>query len=487
MGLNAAVFDQLEKCAVAVIGDVILDCYLQGEVERMSREAPVPVLRRRSERRVPGGAANVACNLSALGVGVHAVGVTGRDDASTSLLEKLGEQGRIVTDGIVQDPERSTTQKVRMVSGRQQIARFDIEDTLPLSHSIEREVMAQASAAISASQIVIISDYGQGLLNDKVLAHTIGQARQAGKPVLVDPRRRDWSVYSGASILAPNRRELSDATGMPCESDEEAEAGVARAWQMCNADILLTRSEKGMSFYRFGRQPLHIPTVAHEVFDVSGAGDTVIAVLAAALAAETEITDALKMANHAAGMVVAKFGTATVTRDELIASLFPLEKAEAFGDGRLVSLENAVALRNEWGRQGLTVGVANGCFDLIHPGHISVLRQAAASCDRLIVALNSDASVRRLKGPSRPIQDQAARAEVIGAIKGVSAVVFFDEETPLELLRALLPDVLVKGADYTEEQLVGADLVKARGGRIVLAEFVQGRSTTNLIGQSARR
>jgi D-beta-D-heptose 7-phosphate kinase/D-beta-D-heptose 1-phosphate adenosyltransferase len=474
----------LDNCVVAVIGDLMLDSYLQGEVERVSPEAPVPVLRRSSERQVPGGAANVACNLMALGVAVRVVGVTGRDDARTALIKALHEHGRVVSDGIVEDPARATIQKMRLVGGRHQIARIDTESTGPLSTSIESAVVAAIVPAIRASSVVVASDYGKGVLSDTVLPEVLRLANQMNKPVLVDPGRRDWSIYRGASILTPNRRELTDATGLPCETDEQAEAAVARARQMCSADILLTRSEKGMSFYRNGKRALHIPAVAHEVFDVSGAGDTVIAVLAAGLALDMDIADALKMANHAAGIVVAKFGTATITRGELLSALFPLESAGAYFDGGLVSPEKAAALRHEWARQGLAVGVTNGCFDLIHPGHIAMLRQAAASCDRLIVALNSDASVKRLKGDLRPVQDEASRAEVIGAIKGVSAVTLFEEDTPLELLKQLTPDVLVKGADYTEDQVVGAEPVRARGGRVVLVDLVPEGCTTMLIERS---
>ena len=235
-----------------------------------------------------------------------------------------------------------------------------------------------------------------------------------------------------------------------------------------------------MSFFS-GRAPIHLATVAQDVFDVSGAGDTVIAVLAASIAAGHPIREAMKMANHAAGIVVAKVGTACVTPDELYASLASEMASPSVNDGRHVALSEAVALRWAWAKEKLTVGIANGCFDLLHPGHVSLIRQAAENCDRLIMALNSDASVRRLKGPSRPIQDENARAAVIGAVKGVSAVVLFDEDTPLELLQALQPDVLIKGADYTEDKVVGANIVRARGGRVVLADLSPGHSTTKLV------
>jgi D-beta-D-heptose 7-phosphate kinase/D-beta-D-heptose 1-phosphate adenosyltransferase len=480
--VERSLLDSLDDHSVVVIGDMMLDCYLHGHVERISPEAPVPVIRRHSERQVPGGAANVASNLAALGMLVQVVGVTGQDEARTALIKALKEQGRVSSDPLIIDPSRPTVQKMRVVSAQQQIVRIDIEDSAPLSTDIESSLIAAALSTMSTATIVVGSDYGKGVLSDRVLREVIGAAQRLGKTFLIDPKRRDWSIYRGATILTPNRRELFEATGLPCETDAEAEAAVARAREMCDADILLTRSEKGMSFYRAGNPPIHVPTVARDVFDVSGAGDTVIAVLAAGLALEMDIIDILKMANHAAGIVVAKLGTATVTRDELRAHFLPMPDLRAFGDGHLLTWDELVAVRREWAEEGLTVGLANGCFDLVHPGHIALIRQATAACDRLVVALNSDASVRRLKGPMRPVQDERARAEVIGAIKGVSAVTLFDEDTPLELLQVLEPDVLIKGADYSEDQVVGADLVKARGGRVILAELVPGRSTTKLIG-----
>ena len=473
------ILDGLEDRTVAVIGDLMLDRYLRGDIDRISPEAPVPVVQRRSEWHVPGGAANVARNLASLGARVNVVGVTGADEARGLLIAALGQHGTVSDEGILVDAGRPTTQKLRIMSAHQQIARVDVEEIVPLAADLEGRLIAAATRAIEAADVVVLSDYGKGALTDGVLRAAIGAAQRAGKTVLVDPKRKDWGIYRGASLITPNRRELSDATRLSCESDAEAEAAAADAHRQCDADILLTRSNKGMSLFRAGQPPAHVPTIAQDVFDVSGAGDTVIAVLAAALAVGTDMLDAVRLANHAAGIVVAKLGTATITRDELAASLAALHAFDV--DGPCVSLDEASVLRRTWKRQGLTVGVTNGCFDLLHPGHVSLIRQAAATCDRLIVAINSDASVARLKGPARPVQDESARAAVIGALKGVSAVVVFAEDTPLELLRELEPDVLIKGADYAESEVVGADLVKARGGRIVLAALVPGRSTTALL------
>ena len=471
---------------VAVIGDVMLDCYLSGEVNRISPEAPVPVMRVVSEKSVPGGAANVAANLASLGMGVNLVGLAGEDAARGELIDTLTARGRIDCSGVLAMPDRRTTRKLRIIGAHQQIVRVDHEDVAPLEPEEATRFIDAARRAIDGADVVILSDYGKGVCSDHVLRAAIEHAVAAGKQVVIDPKRHDFTLYRGATVLTPNRKELSDATRLPCESDEEAGIAVRRLQEACGADILLTRSEKGMSFFPVDGAPVHLATVAQDVFDVSGAGDTVVAVLAASMAAGMPFVEGMRMANHAAGIVVSKLGTASVTREELAVSLLADQASPDVKDGRLVDRNGAIGLRAGWAAGKLTVGFANGCFDLLHPGHISLIRQAAESCDRLIMALNSDASVRRLKGPSRPIQDEQARAQVMGAIKGVAAVVIFDEETPLELIQALQPDVLIKGADYTPDTVVGADIVRARGGRLVLAELSPGQSTTRLVAGAAR-
>ncbi|HEX7977898.1 MAG TPA: D-glycero-beta-D-manno-heptose-7-phosphate kinase [Gemmatimonadaceae bacterium] len=478
--------DALARARVAVIGDLMLDCYLHGEVSRISPEAPVPVMRALSERPVPGGAANVAANLAALDVHVHLVGLCGEDEAREQLLGCLAAMGSIDFSGIVSAADRRTTKKLRIIGERQQIVRIDHEDTAAWSAELEHACINAAIAAIDAADVAVLSDYGKGVCSDALLTAVIHHAARTGKQILVDPKRRDLSIYSGASILTPNRKELSEATGLPCETDDDAAIAVVQAQTMCDADVLLTRSEKGMSYFPRGGVPIHMPTVAQDVFDVSGAGDTVIAVLAAAVGANVPLLEGMRLANHAAGIVVSKVGTATVTRAELAESF--VDDAPAIGEeGRRLEREEATALRWRWAREGLAVGFTNGCFDLLHPGHVALLEQAARTCDRLIVALNSDASVRRLKGPLRPVQDESARAAIIGAMKGVSAVLVFDEDTPRELIEALQPDVLIKGGDYTRDRVVGAEIVEARGGRVVLVDLVTGHSTSNLVRAASSR
>ncbi|HWI86562.1 MAG TPA: D-glycero-beta-D-manno-heptose-7-phosphate kinase [Sphingomonas sp.] len=477
--------DHLSDYRVAVIGDVMLDCYMSGTVSRISPEAPVPVMRVTEERAVPGGAANVAANLASLGIGVNLVGLAGQDGARDELVALLGAMDGIDHSGIAAIPGRRTTRKLRVIGARQQIVRVDHEDAIPCPEENEAAIAEAIGRAIDGADIVILSDYGKGVCSDQAIRSAIDRAAAAGKKVLVDPKRTDLTIYRGAFVITPNRNELSEATGLPCETDEEAARAAAKAQQACGAHILLTRSEKGMSFFPIDGAPMHVPTVAQDVFDVSGAGDTVVAVLAAALAADMPIRDAMRMANHAAGIVVSKLGTASVTRDELAAALLAESTTSDINDGRLLTGDALLALRRAWAKEKLTMGFANGCFDLIHPGHVSLIAQAAACCDRLVMALNSDASVRRLKGPARPIQDEASRAAVIGAFKGVAAVVLFDQDTPLELIEALEPDVLIKGADYSIERVVGADVVQARGGRVVLAALMPGQSTSRIIDANA--
>ncbi len=476
---------RLASCKVAIVGDVMLDAYLHGGVTRISPEAPVPVIKWKSEKAVAGGAGNVAANIASLGASVALVGVCGADADREQLLTLLRAAGQINVDGVIADKNRRTTKKIRVVGQAQQMLRIDQEDDRPLDDQIERDLIAKAIEAIDGGDIVVVSDYGKGVLTDRVIAACIARTRQVGKTLIVDPKRRELADYSGATILTPNRAELSLATGMPCETDEQAEAAAQRVREATGAEVLLTRSEKGMSFFPAQGDAIHLPTMAKSVFDVSGAGDTVVALIAVGLAAGLPMIEAMKIANHAAGVVVSRFGTATLSLEELAASIAASHMTD-IQDGRLMDTETAIRLRKLWEAQGYSVGFTNGCFDLLHPGHISLVARASVACDRLIVALNSDASVRRLKGPSRPVQTEVARAQVIGAIKGVDAVGPFDEDTPQRIIEQLQPDVLVKGADYQEQQIVGADVVRARGGKVIRADLVDGQSTTRILQQASR-
>jgi D-beta-D-heptose 7-phosphate kinase/D-beta-D-heptose 1-phosphate adenosyltransferase len=477
-------FEEFDRAKIAIIGDLMLDIYVQGGVERISPEAPIPVVHQTSERVVAGGAANVAVNVAALGGAVSLVGLAGEDANFERLVAELGRYKRIDLSGVLVSPLRVTTTKTRILGHQQQIVRLDREDREAVPVRAETELIARAIAAIAASDIVIFSDYGKGVLSDAMLQACLAHATREGKRTIVDPKRQDLSAYRGASLITPNRAELALATGQSCGTDEEVVSAAKVAHAMVEADLLVTRSEKGMSLIPRVGDPIHLSTVARQIFDVSGAGDTVVAVLGTALAAGFSMNDAMKLANHAAGIVVGKLGTATVSRQELVSSMQLSKDPVDVQDGRLMQLEELLSLRRHWQQEHLSVGFANGCFDVLHPGHVSLIRQASERCDRLIVALNTDASVRRLKGPNRPIQTEQSRADVIGSIKGVSAVTFFDQETPRELIEALRPDLLVKGSDYTEAQVVGADFVRAHGGTVLLARLTEGQSTSSLIERS---
>ena len=471
-------------CKVAIIGDVMLDAYIEGAVSRISPEAPVPVVHLRDERHVPGGAANVAANVAALGGTARLVAVTGLDRDAELLKSLLTSIGRVEIGSVISAPDRPTIVKTRIIGERQQIVRIDREGKEPFREPTLRVLIGHGLEAIDWADVVVFSDYRKGVLSAEVLRTLLDAARNAGKPTILDPKREDISTYAGADFITPNRAELTAATGLPCETDDEAERAATTMIERTGSAVILTRSAQGMSYFAAGQPPLHLPTYARAVFDVSGAGDTVVASLALAVAAGLPVIEAMRVANHAAGIVVSKLGTAVVTIEELRAAMDHDSHPSAPQKGALLPLDAACRLRESWRQQGLKVGFTNGCFDLLHPGHIALLEQAAAACDRLIVALNTDASVKRLKGETRPIQSEAARAKVMGALAAVDLVILFDEDTPLEAITALSPDVLVKGADYTVETVVGAGEVIAAGGKILLAELVGGQSTTVLIARA---
>lgn len=471
-------FDQ--SAAILVVGDVMLDGYASGGVERISPEAPVPVLRNVAQSEVPGGGANVAMNIAALGGRPHLIGVIGADEEGRrleALLRKAEVQTHFVT---VKD--RPTTFKLRILAGNHQMLRIDKEETGPIDGTDEETLIATIFDALPTMQAVVFSDYCKGCLSDRVLGATIERAHELHIPIFVDPKRSDFSAYAGATFITPNRAELGQATGITCDEDDACHLAASQARATTGASIVLTRSERGMSLYPVEGEDILLPTEAQEIFDVSGAGDTVVATFALSIVSGHAPAQALRLANCAAGLVIAKAGTATISEAEIMAAVERGHHAEALGGP--VPWGEAQRIRTQWKRQKLRVGFTNGCFDLLHPGHIALLREAARQCDRLIVALNSDASVRRLKGPTRPIQTEHARAEVMSAISHVDLVVIFDEDTPFELIDALKPDLLVKGSDYSEDQIVGADIVKANGGGIARVDLRTGHSTTDIVARA---
>lgn len=464
---------------VVVLGDVMLDTFVYGHCARISPEAPIPVVRIERENVMLGGAGNVARNIAALGAEAVLVGIVGDDAAGITLRAKVSEESGIVAD-LVTDG-RPTTQKIRYVAGQQQLLRVDIEhshaaDPAPLLAAFDRQ--------LETADAIVLSDYAKGVLSPTLLAALIDHARAAGKPIIADPKSTDMARYDGASLLTPNAGEAAAAAGLSCDGDGEVEQAAARLLEQMPSSpaVLVTRGPRGMTLARRGEAARHLPALAREVFDVSGAGDTVVATLAVALAAGIDMREAAELANIAAGKAVSKPGTAVVTINDLIEEM---QQDHALStDSKVVSLTEARRIVAGWRRKGARIGFTNGCFDLLHPGHVSQLNQARGTCDHLVVGLNTDASVQRLKGPSRPVQNEIARTTVMAALVPVDLVILFDGETPIDLIEALRPDVLIKGKDYTVDRIVGADLVLSYGGEVFLADLLPGHSTTALIARS---
>ncbi|MCU0837919.1 MAG: D-glycero-beta-D-manno-heptose 1-phosphate adenylyltransferase [Rhodospirillales bacterium] len=462
----------------------MLDRFVAGSIERISPEAPVPVLHIAHTTAMPGGAGNVARNVAALGGRVRLISVIGDDAAGAELSAALAADPNITAEPLI-EAGRRTTVKTRFIAASQQVLRADEETTAPLSVAGRAEVEARAIAAIADSDAVLLSDYAKGVLGEGMAARLIAAARAAGRPVIVDPKGRDFRRYAGASVITPNRRELAEASGVIVATPEDAVAAARSLLAGAGIDaVVATLGGDGLVVVSDGGAAVrHLPAIAREVFDVTGAGDTVVAALALLIAAGTPLAEAAAIANVAAGIVVGKVGTAVATAAEIAAALRQRELAGA--DAKLCSRAGALEQVAAWRRQGLVVGFTNGCFDLIHPGHLSLLRQARAACDRLVVGLNSDASVRRLKGSGRPVQSEAARGLVLAALADVDLVVIFDEETPAALIEALRPGVLVKGADYRIDEVVGAAFVRSIGGRVLLARLEPGYSTSATLARLA--
>lgn len=482
-------FDALSQAivrqTVLCVGDLMLDEFVYGEVSRISPEAPAPVIAaRRSEINV-GGAGNVARNIASLGAKCIFVGLVGNDAAGDTLKAELAKE-KLIEPVLVTDPARPTTRKVRFVSEHfsTHMLRADWELSAPASELIERKLIDAVVAALPRADIVLLSDYAKGVLTARVIRNVIDAARKLGKRVIVDPKSANLAIYRGATLLTPNRKEFAEATRRRIRSDADIADASIEALRTADAEaVLVTQSEDGMTLAHRDGSLIHVPAQPAKVRDVSGAGDTVAAVLAVTLAAETDWDTSLRCATAAAAVAVSKPGTATVSLAELRRKILPHASlaAEEKIATHAADLDAHLA---EWRRQGLRVGFTNGCFDILHPGHVRVITQARATCDRLIVGLNSDASVRRLKGPERPVQDERARAEVLAALEAVDLVVIFEQDTPLELITQIKPSVLVKGGDYTREQVVGHEVVAANGGTVVLVDILPGHSTTSLVNRA---
>jgi D-beta-D-heptose 7-phosphate kinase/D-beta-D-heptose 1-phosphate adenosyltransferase len=480
-----AVLELLEggfrRVRVLVIGDLMLDRYILGEVDRISPEAPVPVLRHAQRYERAGGAANVAMNLAGLGCEVQLAGFWG-DDAERAELAALLAKAQINTAMVV-TTALPTISKTRIVGRQQQLLRLDIESRERPAAADQQRLVQGVLEHVPQVQAVLLSDYAKGALSDELCAAVIRTARAAGVPVFVDPKTPDFGKYSGATMVCPNLSELSAATGVSThELDAMLLAGEAQRVEHELTHLCVTMSERGIRVLSAGGK-YDSPARAREVFDVSGAGDTVIATLTAAMAGGLQLETAVELANLAAGIVVGKVGTVPIAAHELVSLLTPASGVRF--DEKILDRERLLQRVAEWRASGQSIVFTNGCFDLLHVGHVTLLEDCRSFGQRLVLGLNTDASVQRLKGPSRPIVGERERARVMAALAAVDAVVLFDEDTPLELIRAIEPDVLVKGGDYSVETVVGHEIVLARGGRVEIVPTVEGFSTTNIVRRLA--
>jgi len=452
----------------------MLDHYCYGETSRISPEAPVPVVHVQGAEKRPGGAANVAMNIAALGAGATLAGVIGDDEAGHTLTTSLEQAG--VHCDLEPSADFETITKMRVLSRNQQLIRLDLEARVPAgaAQALKRRV----SERLKNCTALVLSDYGKGSLVD--CQQLIHSAREAGCAVLVDPKGHDFSAYRGATLVTPNQAEFEAVAGICADSEVLAERGEKLREELELEALLITRGEYGMCLLQASHEALHLPARAHEVFDVTGAGDTVIGVLAACLAAGQALAAAARLANVAAGLVVEKLGAATTSAGELRDAIAqpPVVLAGVLTEAQLQSQLDAVRARGE------RIVMTNGCFDLLHAGHVHYLRQAARLGDRLLVAVNDDDSVRRLKGTGRPLNSVTARMQVLAALEMVDWVIAFGEDTPAQLIARVLPDVLVKGGDYSADQVAGAGVVKEAGGAVEILEFLPGYSSSDLLSRA---
>jgi len=482
LGLLEGGFGRLR---ILVLGDLMLDKYIVGDVERISPEAPVPVLRHAQRYSRPGGAANVAMNLAGLGVRAVLAGVIGADEDGAELTRLLQET-KIDCSGIGTG-HRPTISKTRIVSRTQQMLRLDVESRDGLLEVELSDLLRRVEGSMAEVDAVILSDYAKGVLTEEVCRYVIALARSKQVKVFVDPKSKEFSRYHGATTICPNLGELAVATGVAAHETEKLLA-VARdlAQQMEVEFLTVTMSEQGIRTFGGGAggdggngAEYHSPARAREVADVSGAGDTVIATLAAGMAGGLSRETAVELANLAASLVVAKVGTVPVRAEEMVAELTASQRAGS--TDKVLTAERAVERVREWRSVGESIVFTNGCFDLLHVGHVTLLEDCKRFGSKLVVGMNTDASVQRLKGPTRPVVGEQERAKVMAALGAVDAVVLFAEDTPLKLIEALRPEVLVKGGDYRIETVVGHEMVIAAGGRVEIVPTVEGFSTTNLV------
>ncbi len=469
-------FGSLSQHAL-VIGDVMLDRYLIGDVSRISPEAPVPVVLLRNQHDRAGGAANVAANLALLGIKTHIIGCIGNDGEGTILLDLIAKTG-IDHGGMIHSSQRPTVAKTRILSGHQQMMRLDQESNATFSTDENAQLLTAIRNQLALKPaIVILSDYAKGVLGSEICQQVIAQCNAQNIPVLVDPKGHDYSKYRHATALTPNKKEAAEACATTTHDAELIEKAAKIKDQLDLQFFVVTRGDEGISLIDDHAHLL--PATAKQVFDVSGAGDTVIATLAAGLMHGLSPLESLQLANIAAGVVVGKVGTVPITHDDLVEALTSEQSSEQAH--KVSDLAHLLQKVETWRRNKQKIVFTNGCFDLLHAGHVTYLEAAKKRGDKLILGLNTDRSVSALKGPTRPVVNENDRARVLAALESVDAVILFDEDTPLNLINAIRPDVIAKGSDYTADQVVGGKEVESWGGEIALIDLVAGRSTSNII------
>ncbi len=478
----SSIIKHFEKLSILVIGDIMLDRYIWGKVKRISPEAPVPVLRISGENLLPGGAANVALNLKSLGANVELYGVVGRDQEGKKLVDLL-KQIEIKSKGIIFDPKRPTTTKTRLIAENQQIARVDREETHPISNEFEDKLLNLIAKSIKsrAPNGIIISDYAKGAINRDLSSEIIKLAKRNGIFVAVDPKGRDFTKYRGASVITPNEREAEEICGFSFRDDKALKKAFETLIKQTGADgALITRGKQGISFYVKRGNVRTISSDAREVFDVTGAGDTVISAFTLAFLSSNSWEDSVKIANQAAGIVVNRIGTATVTGGDL---LNHFENDTYSLNDKILTKELLSVIISRLKAEGQKIVFTNGCFDLFHIGHLKLLREAKRLGDVLVVGINTDNSVKRLKGEGRPLISESDRANLIAALDFVDYIALFKEDNPSRLIKAIKPDALVKGSDYKLDTVIGREFVESYGGKVYTIPIVEGISTTYLVNK----
>ncbi len=496
------IIEAIKETNILVIGDIMLDRFIYGHVDRISPESPVPVLSIKREDSMLGGAGNALANLKGLGASCEIISVVGDDEPAQDIARKMNDMD-IGDHGLIRDRSRPTIVKTRFLAGHQQLLRTDWEDKTPILKQSADQIKKAIETAIPKASAVILSDYGKGLLTQDIISAVIKAAKDYGIPVLVDPKHKDFSIYKGARGITPNKKELSEsAGGAPLKTDQDVIDTAERIINDHDIDtVFATRSAEGMSVVSKNHEPAHFRSEDIEVFDVSGAGDSVIATIAAVMAAGGDIHQAAILANIAGSVVVSKVGTAPIRKQDLIIAVkahgvdfnvtrgtpSPLDRTR---QAPTLDWQNLTEQVRRWRARGFRIGFTNGCFDILHTGHVSYLNKARERCDRLIVGLNTDQSVKILKGPERPINDETSRATVLGALASVDAVALFGAEESsqandaINLIETIKPDLYFKGGDYSEDQIPEAPTVKKHGGTVEIMPIYEGFSTTETIRKS---